>query len=668
MRYFKIAIECVLVITIMGDCGRDKNFKKIPVAVYQDKVYASWLGQMIGNIAGLPHENRHIDQPGPETFPYGYGENLEYLKEVKGAFSDDDTDLEYMYLLAMEKNSPEPTYVQLTEAWEYHIRQRVWLANRAALAAMHYGYTPPVTGMKSFNPHWFQIDPQLINEIWAVTSPGMIEYAAQKSGWAARITDDSWGIEPTIHYGAMYAAAFFESDIRKLIDIGTKALPPGSRFAQTVEDMKSWYQKYPNDWKKARQELAEKYYINEPSDSKTIWNANLNGACGILALLYGEGDFQKTLDFACAMGFDADNQAATMSGLMGVILGTKGLPENMLYPVKEWTRPFNDLYKNVSRYDLPDASIIDMAHRTAAQGEKIILKNGGKKITENGIEYYLINLNAEFLPPLELPGAPMPYIEVGKDIDFEFYLSGSKPAFTWKVISGDMPDALHFSNGKLTGITTKPGIFPVTIEVADGGQKTSREFNLVVRGPNLAPAAARIIANVMKTDTTRRDAMWVTVPRSLYADSVQVIRDGNCLGDHSTFYSINGDTIPKIDYYGYEWDAPQTIGLLGYHTGSVEENGGWFTSLNVEFQDGNGNWKPVENLVIYPRLPEGLLQFNKPHFVEYLLAFEPVQTNAIRMVGDAGGTKHWYSKRTYFTSISELRVHGSLPGYRKLQN
>ena len=34
--------------------------------------------------------------------------------------------------------------------------------------------------------------PQLINEIWAYTAPGMISYAAGKSDWAARITSDSW--------------------------------------------------------------------------------------------------------------------------------------------------------------------------------------------------------------------------------------------------------------------------------------------------------------------------------------------------------------------------------------------------------------------------------------------------------------------------------------------
>ena len=53
----------------------------------------------------------------------------------------------------------------------YHIRDRVWLANRAALGLMHLGFTPPFTGDENLNPHWYQIDPQLINEIWAYTAP-----------------------------------------------------------------------------------------------------------------------------------------------------------------------------------------------------------------------------------------------------------------------------------------------------------------------------------------------------------------------------------------------------------------------------------------------------------------------------------------------------------------
>jgi len=662
-----VALLCWFIVTGGSVFGEEmQSRKKLSVSEYREKVYASWLAQCVGNVYGLPHECKYVDKPGPETFPYGYTGSTERLKETGGVFSDDDTDIEYMYLLAMEKHGPEPTLAQLAEMWMYHVRDRVWLANRAALAAMHYGYTPPVTGYRAYNPHWFQIDPQLINEVWAVAAPGMVQYAADKSGWAAHVMDDSWGIEPTIWYGAMYAAAFFESDVEKLIDIGVAHLPAGSRFALTVAEMKSLYQKYPDDWKKARKEMADKYYHREPLESKTIWNANLNGACGVLAMLYGAGDFQKTLDLSCAMGFDADNQAATVAGLLGIALGLDGIPKELLFPFPAlgWTEPFNDFYKNLTRHDMPDASLKDMANRMALQGERVIVMHGGGKFSANGEEYYLINTDATFVAPLEFPAGPRPLIEVGTRVDYDVPIFGGKAPFEWDIESGSLPPGLAFTDGTLSGEVSSPGVFSVTLRVKDqGGKILTQPLDLVVRGKNLAPAAQGIIANVRQTDTERRDEMWLTVPRSLYTDQVDVIRDGTRLGDGSTFYSIADTLGPKKDFYGYEWDDPQSIGLLGFHTGSVEENGGWFTSLAVEYRDEKGEWKPVQKLVISPPLPPGKERFNKPHFVEYLLAFQPVYTTAIRMIGDAGGVEHWSRKRTYFTSITELSVHRPLPRY-----
>jgi hypothetical protein len=372
------------------------------------------------------------------------------MKEVGGVFSDDDTDFEYMYLLAMEAHGPEPTYAQMAAAWRRHVHDRVWLANRAALALMHVGYSPPVTGRRDRNPHWFQIDPQLVNEVWAVTAPGMVRYAAEKSLWAARITSDGFGVEPTVHYGAMYAAAFFETDVAKLVDAGTAALPPGSRFATTVEEMKRLHRLHPGDWRKARHEIAARYYRDEPLETKTIWNANLNGAAGILALLYGGGDFQRTLDLACAMGFDADNQAATMAGLVALARGREAIPK---------------------------------------------------------------------VPGLALEG------------------------------------------GEIAGIPTRVGTFRATIAVRRSGKEASRMYRFVVRPENLAPAARRVLASVTRTN-----------------------------------YSIGDGEGPKKDHYGYEWTTPQAIGLLSFHSGAVEEVGGWFTSLDVQYRDTAGSWAPVRGL------------------------------------------------------------------------
>lgn len=639
-----------------------KPQKRITRAELHNKIAAAWIGQMIGNIYGLPHENKYVTAPGAETWPYGYSKNLDKLAKYDGAFSDDDTDVEYMYLLQMKKFGPEPSYQELRDAWMYHIRDRVWLANRAALGLMHFGYTPPFTGSKELNPHWYQIDPQLINEIWAFTAPGMVQYAASKSEWAARITSDSWGVEPTIHYGAMYAAAFFEDDIDKLIQIGLDALPPDGRYAATVREMIELHKQYPKDWKSAWKVMADKYYVNEPDLTKTIWNANLNGACAILAMLYGEGDFQRTLDLSCAMGFDADNQAATVAGLLGVINGTKGLPANLYLPVKGWTKPFNDKYINITRHDLPDASINDIIDNTVKAAIDLIVLKGGSISGKAGKEVLTINTGAVYNAPVELYLGPLPKLEAGKSADYAFYTPANKN-YNWSMISGKLPEGITFDKGRITGTPAKAGDYEITLQLDNGKQKTSRTFQLLVRSENIAPAADTIYANVRNLNSKVLDSCWHTFGTSLYAKDVKVINDGLTGGQGSVFYSLAAKAkIPKVDYYGYGWKQPQKISSLVLNTGGMEEFGGWFTSLNVQYLNEAGRWVPVETISINPPLPASDIVFIQPHFAEYVISFEPVTTKGIRIIGDAMIQDHWnkYTKNVSgFTSITELSVYTS---------
>jgi hypothetical protein len=655
----KITIPLLLFLTAVP--GLAANPLKISVDEYRHKVYASWLGQCIGNIYGLPHENQYINAPGPLTLPYGY-KDLRRIGSANGAFSDDDTDLEYMYLLAMEEHGPEPTYAQLARRWKHHIRDRLWLANRAALALMHHGLAPPYTGMRKYNPHWFQIDPQLVNEIWAVTAPGMIRYASGKSDWAARITNDSWGVEPTIHYGAMYAAAFFESDVEKLVDIGTRSLPPGNRFGPVVEEMKALYRKYPSDMASARKEMADKYYVREGAETKTIWNAILNGAAGILALLYGQGDFRKTLDVACYLGFDADNQAATMSGLVALIRGVDGIPKDLLYvfPDRNWKLPLNDVYKNVSRYDMPDASLRDMAGRMAKQGEAVILKHGGRKINEGGREYYLINPDAAWTPPLELPAGPLPMLQAGQPVKHTFLASGCTSGCAWKV-DGKLPAGLSLRDGILTGTPATASVSRIRLIVTAGAKQAALPLTLFVRPANLATSAAAVLSGTRQVREESLPGTDSAVAPAVYARDVNVIRDGIRFGEGSAFSSVDA-TGPKTDYYGYEWTEPQTIGALSLGVGVMGERAGWFENLRVEFRNERGDWEDVLGTTMAPPLPGGRRPFDKPHFSEYVIAFEPVTTTAIRIAGDAPRPRR-ETQRT-FTSVTELSVYAPVAGLK----
>jgi hypothetical protein len=630
--------------------------KRISTSVLEDKIYASWLGQLIGNIYGLPHENAYIDRPGPDDFPYGYGRNLEKLQELNGAYSDDDTDFEYIYLLQMEKFGTEPAYEQLAEAWKYHVRDKVWLANRAALGLMHTRLTPPATGWKEYNPHWFQIDPQLINEIWAVTSPGMVSYAAEKSDWAARISNDGWGVEPTLFYGAMYSAAFFENDIHTLIDIGYQYLPKDGRFRKAIDEMKRLHARYPDNWQKARQKLCEKYYYHEPEDTRTIWNSILNGSCAVLAMLYGGGDFQRTLDLACAMGFDADNQAATLCGLFGVMNGTKGLAYDLLFPVEGWTLPFNDSYKNITRYDMPDGKIKDMAKRTAAIAGEIILKNGGSLKDHT----YTIPAHCKFNPPLEFTRAPLPPMYAGENIHYVLPVSGKTDRIRWE-IEGRLPEGLQFGDGVFTGLTAEAGRFPLKITLTSPEKSCTQAVNLIIRPANLAFSAVEVLTNAPEMNKQVRDSMWYSYGKSLYAEKADIIRDGKTGGPQSVYYTIlHNLPYPKIDYFGYRWKEEQHIGHIGFHIGSIEENGGWYSSLAVQYMNEDGYWVNAEHLSIMPPLshPEDI--YRQPHFIEYLISFKPLKTKAVRIIGDATLHEHWHRNSKHvspFVSITELSVY-----------
>ncbi len=616
----------------------------ISAAVLYDKIYGAWLGQLAGNIYGLPHENLYVEEPGPDAFPYGYdyrdipfypqhfgsGSMTGVMRAMGGAFSDDDTDIEYVYLNLMEKHGIEPTYAQIKAAWLHHVRNWVWIANRAALGLMAYGYSPPETGSKHNNAHWFQIDPQLVNEIWAVTAPGMVDYAAAKSAWGARISNDGWGIEPTIHYGAMYAAAFFESDIARLIDIGTAALPEGSRFTKTVEDMKRLYAAHPTDWRAARQAMAHKYY--HQAEYKTIWNANLNGAAAILALLYGQGDIQRTLDLACAMGFDADNQAATLIGLLGVVHGRSGIPDDLLMPIEGWSEPFNDRYVNRSRFGLPSDSLKNIAARSVAQAEAVIMANGGKKTEVNGAVRYTVNATADFTPPLELASEPVQHLNMTDKVNRTYYAGGRAPV--WRIVDGALPPGLQFDSGRLSGSPTEPGVYAVRVMAEDAGQQVEQTFAFHVHGKNLALSAEHVIAPDVEEGT----------------DTI-LLRDGQKMA------AENVRTVPTSDAsvvsFGYEWDTQKNINTLVIVGGNMSNDGGWFTSMTADYLSVSGEWLPVPGLRIEPEPDLGNSEFYHPPYATYALTFDVVTTTSMRLRGLSGG-----SGGLRYVSLSEFAVYG----------
>jgi hypothetical protein len=132
-----------------------------------------------------------------------------------------------------------------------------------------------------------------------------------------------------------------------------------------------WQKQYPNDWHQTWFELQKKW-SSENGCPEGVFNAfdidsKLNSAYVVLALLYGNGDYTKTLQIAARCGQDADCNPSTVGGVLGAMLGYKKIPAY-------W------------KMGLKDAESIDFKYTTMSLNKvyEIGFKHALQNITRNG--------------------------------------------------------------------------------------------------------------------------------------------------------------------------------------------------------------------------------------------------------------------------------------------
>ena len=89
-------------------------------------------------------------------------------------------------------------------------------------------------------------------------------------------------------------------------------------------------------------------------------NAKINSAYIITGLLYGGGDFSKTLEISARCGQDSDCNPASAGGILGTILGYSKIPDFWKNPVlkvedmdfKYTTMSLNDVYQYGTKHAL----------------------------------------------------------------------------------------------------------------------------------------------------------------------------------------------------------------------------------------------------------------------------------------------------------------------------
>ena len=350
---------------------------KISKEVLKDKIMGGWAGQTIGVTFGGPTEFRFngtmIQEYRPIAWYDGYIKST--MENNPGLYDDIYMDLTFVDIF--EQKGLDARIEDFANAYA-KAGYMLWHANQAGRYNILHGIGAPQSGHWMNNPHADCIDYQIESDFAGLMSPGMPNTASQISDKVGHIMNYGDGWYGGVYMGAMYALAFTSNDIHFIVREGLKVIPQQSRFYKVIQDVINWHKKYPNDWKQTWFEIERKYTedIGCPDGVFVPFNidATVNAAYVALGLLYGNGDYTKTLEITTRAGQDSDCNPSSAGGILGTMLGYSKIPEFWKMGLKE-AEPLDFKYTTIS---LNDVYALGMKH--ALQN---IQRNKGKVEGDN---------------------------------------------------------------------------------------------------------------------------------------------------------------------------------------------------------------------------------------------------------------------------------------------
>jgi len=315
-----------------------------------DKIKGGWAGQTIGTAYGGPTEFVYNSGMIHDYVPIPWHDN--YIKwwfdEFPGLFDDVYMDLTFVEVFdRLGLDAHVDSFAMAFANAPYPL----WHANQVARYNILNGIMPPASGHWLNNPCADDIDFQIEADFAGLMAPGMPNSATEIADKIGHIMNYGNGWYGGVYVAAMYTLAFISDDIEFIVEKALETIPKKSTFYQAMSDVIRWHREFPNDWKRTWFELERKWGqdIGCPHGVFLPFNidALINSTHVILGLLYGQGDFFKTLDVATRAGNDSDCNPATAAGILGTMLGYSNIPEKWMIPLKE-VEDIDFVYTNIS--------------------------------------------------------------------------------------------------------------------------------------------------------------------------------------------------------------------------------------------------------------------------------------------------------------------------------
>jgi hypothetical protein len=326
MKYLKF-VTWLLICLCLLKVASAREYRRLPVQEYVDKMKAGWVGQMAGVGWGAPTEFAYKGTIMPEeAMP-------KWNPQMVNQFEQDDIYVEMTFIRTLQLHGLDVSIRQAGIDFA-NSGYPLWHANLAGRDNLRLGIAPPDSGHPRFNKHADDIDYQIEADYSGLIAPGLPQRAITLGEIFGRLMNYGDGLYGGHFVGAMYAEAFFQNDMMKIVEAGLTAIPSDSQYYECISDVMEWYNQNPDDWQKTWQLIEDKYHKNPDyrrfschgaADVEDI-DAKLNGAYIVMGLLYGRTDPDKTIIISTRCGQDSDCNPSSAAGILFTTLGFSNLP------------------------------------------------------------------------------------------------------------------------------------------------------------------------------------------------------------------------------------------------------------------------------------------------------------------------------------------------------
>jgi ADP-ribosylglycohydrolase len=310
----------------------NEHLKPIISAAIAEKTYAGVLGKLIGVYLGRAVEGWFY-----EDIEKTFGEVDYYVNDRVNwplIVPDDDISGTFLFYRALEDNG-FPLHIKaetIGDTWlNYIVEDKTVLwwgglgrsTEHTAYLRLKAGIAAPLSGSVEMNGKGMaeQIGAEIFIDTWAMVNPGDPDRAAAMARQAGSVSRGGVAVEAACLWAAMEAAAFEESNIDRLLDLGLGCARDDA-LKRVIGDVREQCARAGDDWRSVRGWLGARHgYERYPGNCPMV----PNHALLVASLLLGGDDVQKGLKIAVSSGWDTDCNAGNLGALNGIRLGLKGL-------------------------------------------------------------------------------------------------------------------------------------------------------------------------------------------------------------------------------------------------------------------------------------------------------------------------------------------------------